>query len=460
MVAGYPGRTNRLKTADEVESAATWYYPRDIERREQYIALLEEITKDDKELAIKASGSIRGLNNYLTNFRGMQEGLVKGGLAKARAEEEAKLRSWIDADAERKKKYGTVLDDIAKLNAESRKTREQDAATRELMGGSSVLRSAFMLIEMAEARGKPDAERPGQFQERNWARLEQGISSGSKRYDRRIDRPVFKLMLTRVAALPEDQRPKALGIIVGEKVDEASIDAALDKLYGKTKLEKVDKYLKLFKSAKLSKIEKSKDPFIKLALALRPIDKEMEKRGEERAGAMAMLRPQYIAALREFKGGVLAPDANSTLRITYGTVRGYSPAPGKPVYTPFTKPSEMVAKTTGENPFDAPKDVLDAVAKGDWGAYKVEALGEAPLDFLADLDITGGNSGSACLNADGDLVGLAFDGNYEAMASDWIFMPDITRSIQVDIRYVLWMMDAVDGADHLLQEMGVDPSVD
>ncbi|MBL8942707.1 MAG: S46 family peptidase, partial [Myxococcales bacterium] len=116
------------------------------------------------------------------------------------------------------------------------------------------------------------------------------------------------------------------------------------------------------------------------------------------------------------------------------------------------------AKNTGTEPFAAPAKLL-AAANGDKGPYRVEALGDVPLDFLADLDITGGNSGSATLNAKGELVGLAFDGNYEAIASNWMFIPGITRSIHVDIRFVLWVLDAVDQGDHLLTEMGVTPKI-
>lgn len=145
--------------------------------------------------------------------------------------------------------------------------------------------------------------------------------------------------------------------------------------------------------------------------------------------------------------------------MTYGTIRGYSPSPDAAPYRPFTTTSGMVAKHTGEHPFIAPPTVLAALERGDKGNYTDPELGDLPLNFLADLDITGGNSGSASLDAQGNLVGLVFDGNYEAMASDWMFMPELTRSIHVDFRYVMWMMDAVDGADHLLREMGVEPSV-
>ena len=129
------------------------------------------------------------------------------------------------------------------------------------------------------------------------------------------------------------------------------------------------------------------------------------------------------------------------------------------MYRPFTTLTETVAKATGQEPFDAPARLLEAAKARNVGPYADARLGDVPVDFLADLHITGGNSGSATLNAKGELVGLVFDGNYEAMASDWLFQPTITRSIHVDLRYVLWVLDAVDGADALLEELGVPNAV-
>jgi hypothetical protein len=198
---------------------------------------------------------------------------------------------------------------------------------------------------------------------------------------------------------------------------------------------------------------------LQLALALRPLIKNKEDREEARAGKLLLARPPYVAALREFSADPVAPDANGTLRVTYGTVRGYRPTPGAAPYRPFTVISEMIKKNTGKAPFNAPERLLEAVRAKKFGPYIAAELGEVPVDFLTDLDITGGNSGSATLNARGELVGLAFDGNYEAMASDWLFMPAISRSIHVDLRYILWVLDAVDKADWLLEELGVRPGI-
>jgi hypothetical protein len=166
-----------------------------------------------------------------------------------------------------------------------------------------------------------------------------------------------------------------------------------------------------------------------------------------------------VTAVREHTPTPIAPDANGTLRVTYGTVRGYRPKPGASVYEPFTKLRQIVDKATGKEPFDAPPRVIELIKKGKSGPYADAALGAVPVDFLSDCDITGGNSGSPTLDARGELVGLAFDGNYEAMASDWVFMPEITRAIHVDFRYLLWTLDAVERAGDLLREMGLKPAL-
>jgi hypothetical protein len=283
-----------------------------------------------------------------------------------------------------------------------------------------------------------------------------------KRYSQKLDVALTTLAVRRATKLTDPkQRAELMAAITGKPGPEPeAIAPAVAQIYAKTKLENLALRVKLLKSASLTELRRSPDPMIRAALALRPLIEADEDRDESRSGKMALLRPRYIGALREMVTEPIAPDANSTLRISYGTVRGYRPAPDAALYEPFTKLSGVVKKHAGKQPFDAPKPLLDAAKAEKFGPYVDEQLGEVPVDFLADLDITGGNSGSPTLNARGELVGLAFDGNYEAMASDWLFMPEITRSIHVDIRYALWVMDAVSQADHLVREMGAEPAID
>ena len=457
MVAGYPAKTTRLRTAQEVEAAVDWYYPRVVALTDEYIALLEKLAAESEELAIKGQRLLRGLDNWRTNTKGMLDGLVKGGLEDEKARQQEQLVAWAANHPE----HAGVAAAIERMGEHYRKyrsNRDQDAATEEVVRFSTILRAADTIVRMAEERPKPDAERDPAFQERNHKSIVQREQARQRTYHRRLDSELVILALVRAARLPERQRPAALGLVLGDAAPtEENIRAKVTALYDKTELEDLDTRLELIRGATTEQLQKSDDPMIQLALKHRPILQAVEDRDEGYAGAMALDRPTFAAALRAFRKGVLAPDANRTLRVTYGTVRGYRPSPSQPVYEPFTTLSGMVDKSTGEPPFDTPPEMVEAARKGPYGPYVHPRLGEVPVNFLADLDITGGNSGSATLNARGELVGLAFDGNYEGMASDWIFIPSMTRSIHVDVRYMLWVMDRVAGADHLLNEMGIEP---
>lgn len=462
MVAGYPGRTNRLKTAGEVRDATEYRYPRAIARFQKLIDVLEAAGKADPDLGIQVASTLRSLHNGLTNNKGMLDGLAKGGLADTKGEEEKKLREWIAADEERAQNYGTVLDDIEALNATARATRDADTAMNSLLGSSAYLQAALLVREAANQREKKEEERDPRFSDEAIEKMARSMEGGPQaRFGPDVEKALVALALADAGALADDKRPALIDSALGETRDAAAVEAAIKTLYAKSRLGDGKALAKLLRTGKLSKLKRSKDPFIKLAMKHGPDFDDLEAREKAHEGAMAALRPIYVAALREQAGGKLAPDANSTLRLTYGTVRGYAPSAGADVYTPFTTATEMVAKHTGEEPFNAPAAILEQAKAKNYGPYAADVVGgDLPLDFLADLDITGGNSGSATLDKDGKLVGLAFDGNYEAMASDWIFMPEITRSIQVDIRYVLWVMDAVDDADHLITEMGLTPAID
>ena len=168
----------------------------------------------------------------------------------------------------------------------------------------------------------------------------------------------------------------------------------------------------------------------------------------------ADLRKEYIDALYEWKGQGLYPEANSTMRFTYGHVAGYKPADAV-WYAPFTTLKGVVEKHTGEDPFDVPAKLAELSGKRDFGQWADSKFNDVPVAFTHRCDITGGNSGSPVMNANGELVGLAFDGNYEAMTGDWQYDYDIQRTISVNIKYVLFVTEKFGGADYILKEMGL-----
>jgi hypothetical protein len=460
FVAGYPGTTNRLRTAAEAEEATSFSYPHRIEWCDENIALLDQLRLKTEDIKLKATPIWRGLSNVRTKMKGIVDGLVKGGVATQKAKSEADLRKFIDADPARKAAYGEVLDKIQALVEKRKATRAHDAELGEMNRLVSLYAAAATIVRMAEERPKPDADRDPAYQERNWERLAQEQQTVQKRYDRTVDEALLKLAIQRALRLPDKERPELVAALVGKGAPtEARIDAAVAGLYEKTGLEDEKARIALLKTAKTADLKKSKDPMVKLALALRPAHKAAEDREKAFSGAMLLYRPRYVEALQKMDPHPLAPDANGTLRVTFGTVRGYRPGPDAAELRPFTVLSEVVEKNTGVYPFDAPGYLLDKVKEGKFGPYVDPELGEVPVDFLSDLDITGGNSGSATLNGRGELVGLAFDGNYESMASDWVFQPSITRTIHVDLRYIEWLLDDVYPGHHILEEMGKKPAL-
>ena len=237
--------------------------------------------------------------------------------------------------------------------------------------------------------------------------------------------------------------------------DVAAIERALDKL-ATSKLVASDERLKWF-AADRAAFEKSSDPAIQYAVAVMPTLLKLEEQRKTRSGEILAERPVYLQAIADYKnskGEFIYPDANSSLRITFGNVTGYTKLDGSK-QAEFTKLEEVAAKATDAEPFDAPKPLLDAIAAKNYGGLADKRLGTVPVNFLSDLDITGGNSGSPVLDAHGKLVGLAFDGNWESVSSNWVFDPVMTRMISVDQRYMRWIMQEVAPAPQVLAELGV-----
>jgi hypothetical protein len=463
FVVGYPGRTERHQTYAEVKETTEWSFPRTIRSFEQQIAILDALGKKDEGLAIKAAGRLRGLNNYLTNRKGMLEGLVKGGILEKKKEMEEQLVAWIAADPEREKQYGDVLPALDALQRDEEKTRERDAVFGELFRSSAMLSAAHSAYRLSlERTKKNDLDREPEYQERNWTRIRESQQRLQRSLDPRIDRALLRWAMGNAAALPAEERIAGLDKMVGltagmSTVDSGkAIEAYLDRLYAGTKLADEGYRLTLFDDPTPA-IRASGDTMVDLALALDPLYQQNLEIAKARQGAYSRLRPRYMEALLARAGGLVAPDANGTLRVTFGTVKGVD-GPDGIFWKPFTTLKGIEQKNTGEGEFDAPKKEMEAIAAlraGRRTPYLVPALGDVPVDFLSTVDTTGGNSGSPTLNGKGELVGLLFDGTYDTIASDFLYDPVRTRSIHVDVRYMLWAMTEVDGAGRLVEEMGL-----
>jgi len=461
FVVGYPGRTQRHQTYAEVKATTEWAMPRFIRNAEEQLAIVDRLAKQDKGLALKVAGRVQGLNNGLTNTRGVLEGLVKGGSLGRKQEAERGLAEWIAGDPGRQQQYGDVLPAMQQLHESSMKTRERNAVLAGLSGASSYLSAAQAIYRLSLQRPKPDIEREQGFQERDWSRLREAQQRLQRTIDPTVDRALLSWAMAKAAALPAGQRIEPLDKLAGlrEGMTEAEASQAigryLDTLYAGTKLADANVRLALLDKG-TGELTASGDSFIALAAALEPLSESIREASKNLAGADAKLRPRYMEAMLARAGGLVAPDANSTLRVTFGQVKGVRARDGL-FYEPQTTLQGIVEKHTGEGEFNAPKAQLEAIRAlraGRTTPYLVPDLGDVPVNFLSTVDTTGGNSGSPTLNARGELVGLLFDGTYESVASDYLFDTVKTRSIHVDSRYMLWTMAEVDGAAHLVKEMG------
>jgi V8-like Glu-specific endopeptidase len=461
MVTGYPGTTSRTETASETHHDVEWFLPYYIAYLEERYKIAEAHIKDSSDTAVKATTMKQSVQNGLEKFQGTLEGLKKGDLLARKDELDRKVQAW--AAQPGREAHKAALARLEQLLAEEFRTARVDFDRGVVFGGSRLLGAALGFQRWAEERLKADADRKPGYQERDLPRAIAGQKGFLRSFDRTLDREGFRLTLVRALQLPEADRPwlaALLGARKGAKLDEKLIDKTLEAWYSATKLEDEALRLELLQKGTTQQLEASKDPFVRAARRIWATYKAEEKKQDAKAGEMMLLTPYYADAMREVLGGVLAPDANSTLRITYGTVRSFKPESKDPADWPFTVASQILAKDTGKEPFDAPAAQLAAIKARTFGPYADAALGgDLPVDFLSDLDITGGNSGSPTLNDKGELVGLAFDGNKEGVASDVVFNPATTRTIHVDARYMLWQMDALDGADHLIVEMGLKPAL-
>jgi hypothetical protein len=442
MLAGFPGLTERLRTAAETKHYYQELYPLQQRLLSEYSEQITSATAGDNAATIKYANALRGADNFKKKLVGQLTGAEAISLVDKKTAQESVFRSWA-AGKPGMSQTVAALDAVAAEAAAAR----MNAVRYGLLGRGQLLGAARTLYRWSKEREKADADREPGFQDRDRRLVTERLTQIERRFDPRVDRRLFEAALVQYRLLPADERNPAL--------DSGLERIGLDRLYADTKLADTPTRVGwLDKSAK--EIEASSDPFLKLAVAMYGEDIAKENKAKDRDGRMHIARSAYIAAYREHAkaiGRALYPDANGTLRLTYGHVKSRTRDGVK--WNAFTTPQGIVEKATGRDPFDATEKQLAVIRAKDFGPYKNPALGTVPVNFLSTVDITGGNSGSATLNANGELVGLAFDGTLDGVISDWWFDTAINRTIHVDALYMRWVMDKVDGARRLLDEMEV-----
>lgn len=448
LVAGFPGRTSRYRPARSLAFAERVKYPTIIALYTDLVAILEELSEADPEAAARLRAPIGRLGNGLKKSQGMLDGLkTSDALALMQARDNA-LDDWLAADRKRQRTYGPALARLDAMQAASEARWKREFLLYWLGGSSDLLTDVKRAWRLSVERNKPDADRAPGYRDRDVERLK----ARSQRLDRQLwlpaDRAVFERVLREVVALEGDE---AIPEVDAWLASHGGLDNAIDELFANPKWVDAEARLELYDRSQ-RELEAMDDPWVQLARAIDTPMARARERDEAERGARLALNPVRMEALRAMLGEPVYPDANGTLRLTFGQVQGVSPRDGV-MYTSHTTVSGVVAKA-GPPPFNAPPALLEAAPQAPSSRWSDPALNDVPVDFLSDVDTTGGNSGSATLNAKGELIGLLFDGTYESMTGDWVF-EDTTRSIHVDVRYLLWMLEDVEHATALLDELGV-----
>jgi hypothetical protein len=448
MLAGYPGTTYRNRTAAEFAAQVGHVLPARVAVLDALIDTIEQAGKANAEARTRYASQLQSLKNNRKRAAGELEGLLRSDAVRLRGEDErGMLAATRGSQAQR-------IADLQKILSDGQSQGDRDLLLGLIATQTQLMRSALSLERLRIESAKPDAQRETGYQQRDQALIEGVLKQVQRRYDSQTEKALLTVLLGRYQQLPDAQRVEAFDAAFGRTPDRLA--KALDTLYANTRLGVEAERLSRLAAAREGK-PLADDPLIALAAALVPSQIRLDDARKTREGDQLRLRPAYMQALaawRAKQGRASYPDANSTLRVSFGRVTPLLPRDAVAL-APVTTVAGIVQKNTGVVPFDAPRPLLEAIAKGDFGSTADPVLKTQTVDFLTNLDTTGGNSGSPVLNAKGELMGLNFDSNWEAVSASWWYDPRYKRAIHVDARYIRWLLAKVYPAPALLREMGV-----
>jgi DNA-binding MarR family transcriptional regulator len=456
FVLGHPGATYRYRESYSLDFRQNIQLPDQIASLKKQIDALTKLGEKNPALKIRLSDQIFSMSNSLKAFEGAVLGLKKLNLVERRRAEEEALKKWLDANPAAKAKYGNVLPQIEALYADLRSFASKQSAFTELFDAGELVGALYFAYLRATDKEKPANERNPQLSDGALPQILNQISGNWNEREPESEAKTLANALETLADLPANQKFAFVETLFGNQTGDARRQAErefADKAIANSKFKSLDEVKKLF-SASAAEIRAIDDPLVKLVAAAADENAPYAKRVAKFNSEVVRLRPNYVAAMLEMKKGVYYPDANFTLRFTYGEVKSYKPRDA--VYYHWqTSLTGVIDKDTGEDPFNVPAGLKDLARKKDFGNYFDAQLKDVPVNFLSTTDITGGNSGSPIMNGRGEVIGLVFDGNYEGLGGDYAFDGNLNRTINVDIRYVLFVTEKLGGAAYLFDEMQI-----
>ncbi len=440
MIMGFPGSTTRYMTSYEIDYMLEVDNPQRIYIRGERQNILKKDMAESDAVRIQYASKYASSSNYWKNSIGMSRGIKKLNVKGQKEAQESAYQAWADANTLPEEGYSDALRMIKESVEESAYAKSQFQYLREAFASAvEIITPANTLLSV-------------EINDQSKERVKEALGNWYKDYNAETDRKVAKRMLT-IARENMKQLPTIYEEVIDKKF-KGNIEAYVDHVYDNSTFTSYESVCSLLDNWKKNEKKLKKDPAIELTKSVMELYYEMYELSGAGAAKYAEGHRKYIAGLmRQHPDKAWASDANFTLRLTYGQVLPYRPADGIR-YNYYTTLKGVMEKEDKENPveFFVPEKLKELYKAGDFGRWTNEK-GEMPVAFLANCDITGGNSGSPIMNSRGELIGLAFDGNWEAMSGDVAFEPELQRTICVDVRYLLFIIEKFAGAEWLLEEL-------
>lgn len=446
MIMGFPGSTERYLTQSEVKQRMNAVNQAMIDMRGVRLEVLRKYMEASDKTRIQYASKFAGSSNYWKNSIGMNKAIIDNDVLGTKAEIEKRYATF----AQGKPEYEGVVGKIDAIIEQSTPTLRQLYYTNEALRGAIEFGSTYMIMDNIK---QAIEEKNDSLLQASKKQLEEAFNSiHNKDYDHEVDRAVAKAILPALAkALNADELPTFYQTING--AFKGDYNAYIDNMYDNSILSNRENLDKFLKKPTVKAIEK--DPATAYSRSKNEKMKELTKQYMELENGLELLHKAYIRGLGEMKQPVPSyPDANFTLRLTYGNVKSYNPRDAVH-YNFYTTTDGILEKENPEDrEFVVPAKLKELIQKKDFGRYAMKD-GTMPVCFLTTNDITGGNSGSPVINGEGELIGTAFDGNWESLSGDINFDNNLQRCIALDIRYVLFILDKLGGCGHLIKEMNI-----
>ncbi|HEX9657346.1 MAG TPA: S46 family peptidase [Bacteroidota bacterium] len=454
IILGFPGRTFRYRDYGAVKLAHDETLPTTADLYKKRVDIIDAISESDRSVGIKYATKGRRLANAYKNYLGTLEGMRRANLLLVKKNEGNELGAFIAVNPGMKTRYGTLMTDINNATEDLQKINRKNILFSNIRSAVEALGIALKIMDYSDHFEEDSVGEITRPSEEYKASVLQGLEKSFKDFDLRVDREMLVAMIMASSRMPLDQRALIFKELIDETTNmahESEVREYVEDLYQDSKVVSLEGCKELLSADHPADIDD--DPFVQLARRLSAEQRPLTKQVSEYSQKIGELRRKYSEAYLAWKkGDVVYPDANRTLRLSYGTVQNLKPRDAV-TYNHLTTLTGVMEKETGVPPFDVPAKLKELWKKKDFGRYADPKTGDIPVAFIANLDITGGNSGSPVLNGRGEVIGCSYDGNWESIVADYYFQDQYNRAINVDSRYMLFILDKFSGGTRLLNEL-------